>query len=345
LTHGFTLKAIADLVEGRLEGPEELTIYTIRPLDQAGPRDLSFAVGKRLREAVEKTKACALILPEGWPFEVSTPAIYVKNPYLAFALVCQRLFERPFTPRGVMDGAHIGKDVEIPEEVTIYPGVYIGEGASIGRRVTIYPGVYIGENCIIGEDTTIYPNCTIYHGTRIGDRCILHAGAVIGSDGFGYAQDRERFVKIPQVGIVVIEDDCEIGANTTIDRATLGETRIQRGTKIDNLVQIAHNCSIGENSAIVAQAGIAGSTTLGRNCMIGGQVGIVGHLHIGDRVKVAAQSGVAKDIPDDTAVLGAPALPHRIGLKVSTCLKRLPELFKEVSNLKRSLKQLKEEGK
>nr|WP_279614872.1 UDP-3-O-(3-hydroxymyristoyl)glucosamine N-acyltransferase [Dissulfuribacter thermophilus] len=340
----LTLKEISELVDGRLAGPEDLKIRAIAPLDQAGPGEISFAVGTRLKDKVLETRASALILPQNWSMESPVPSVFVKDPYLAFAKVLNFFISKPFLAKGVMEGARIGQDASIEKEVTIYPGAYIGDRVKIGKRVTIYPGVFIGDDCEIGDDSTIYANVTLYSKTVIGRRCIIHAGAVIGSDGFGFAQDGLSFVKIPQVGRVVIEDDCEIGANTTIDRATFGETRISKGTKIDNLVQIAHNCNIGENTIIVSQVGIAGSTSIGKNCMLGGQVGVVGHIKIGDRVKIGAQSGVAQSIPDDSIVSGSPAVPHRVWLKVSSLVKRLPELFKEVSSLKKAVRELKKEG-
>ncbi len=340
----YTLREIAHMVDGELVGPPDGTVKGIAPLDSATEELLSFAVSKRLKEAVDKTKAACLLLPTGWPFELKRPAILVKDPYLAFAKVLSAFTERPFVAKGVMDGAYVGEGVSLPQRVTIYPGAFVGDGAVIGEEVVIYPGAYLGEGVVVGDGTIIYPNVTIYAGCSIGRRCILHAGAVVGSDGFGFAQDGETFYKIPQVGRVVIEDDCEIGANTTIDRATLGETRIKRGTKIDNLVQIAHNCEIGPNSVLVSQVGIAGSTRVGANCMLGGQVGVVGHIKIGDRVKIGAQSGVAQDVPDDSVVSGSPAIPHREWLRISALIKRLPELFDDIRRLKKTLSSKGKEG-
>ncbi len=341
----FTLKDIARMVDGELIGPPDVVVKGIAPLDSASEELLSFAVSKRLKKAVEKSRAACFLLPKGWPFELKRPAILVEDPYLAFAKVLNAFVERPFVAKGVMDGVYLGEDVSLPEKVTIYPGAYIGDRVKIDEEVAIFPGVYVGEGASIGAGTVIYPNVTIYPGCIIGRRCILHAGAVVGSDGFGFAQDGKSFYKIPQMGRVVIEDECEIGANTTIDRATLGETRIKKGTKIDNLVQIAHNCEIGPNTIIVSQVGIAGSTKVGGNCMLGGQVGVVGHIEIGDRVKIGAKSGVAQDVPDDAVVSGAPAIPHREWLRITALIKRLPELFDELKRLKSSLESRDKEEK
>lgn len=333
----MTLRDVAKLLDGTLEGPEDLGVHGIAPLTDAGPGMLSFAVSRRMKDQVAACRASCILLPRDWPHKVNTAAIYVDDPYLAFAKVLAEFTREPWSPLGVMDGATIAPDAHVPEEVSIYNGVYVGSGARIGERVTLYPGVFIGNGVEIGDDTIIHPNVTIYPNTVIGCSCIIHAGAVIGSDGFGYAQDRGRFYKIPQVGRVVVEDQCEIGANVTIDRGTLGETRISRGVKIDNLVQIAHNCTIGPDSVIVSQVGIAGSTSIGANCMLGGQVGIVGHITIGDRVKIGAQSGVAQDIPSDSEVSGSPAMPHRTWLRVVGLVRRLPELFRDVAMLKKAV--------
>ena len=333
-----SLGNIAQLLRGELKGPSELPIKGIQALGIAGPDEISFALGLRYRKDVEKSRAGAFILPRDWPCLLDRPSILVDDPYLAYALLATAFLNKPFKAMGVSPDAHVGSDCEIDQEVSIYPGVYVGDRVHIGPAVSLYPGVYVGDGVFIGEGTTLYPNVVVYHGCRLGKRVAVHAGTVIGSDGFGYARSGNSHIKIPQTGIVVIEDDVEIGANVTIDRAALEVTRIGRGTKIDNLVQIAHNVSIGPDSILVGQVGVSGSTHLGKGVVLGGQVGIVGHIEIGDGVMVAAQSGVNKSIPAGEIVSGSPVMPHRSWLRAVSAFKHLPDLVKEVHDLKRRIK-------
>ncbi len=333
-----SLGDIAQLLKGELKGPPDLPIEGIQSLGTAGPDEISFALGPRNREDVEKSRAGAFILPRDWPYPLGRPCVLVDDPYLAYAILATAFIERPFEAIGVSPEAHIGSGCEIAKEVSIYPGVYVGDRVKIEPFVTLHPGVYVGEMVSIGEKTTLYPNVVVYHGCQLGKRVTIHSGTVIGSDGFGYARSGSSYVKIPQTGIVVIEDDVEIGANVTIDRAALEETRIGHGTKIDNLVQIAHNVSIGPDSILVGQVGISGSTRLGRGVVLGGQVGIIGHLEIGDGVMIGAQSGINKSIPAGQVVLGSPAMPHKKWKRAMAVFKHLPELAKEVRELKRLVK-------
>ncbi len=333
----MTLKQIAELVGGRLDGPADLELKSVAALDSAGPDQLSFAVGKKYLDAAMRCKAGALLVPEELASELPHPKVVTGNPYAAFAMVANSFIEQARRFSGVDPRATVGEGCRISQQVTIHTGVHIGDGVVIGDEVEIHPGTVIGDGVEIGDGCLIYPNVTIYHGCRIGKRVIIHAGAVIGSDGFGYAQHNGQHIKIPQTGIVVIEDDVEIGANTVIDRATLGETRIGAGTKIDNLVQIAHNVTVGERAIIVGQVGVAGSASIGRGVMIGGQAGIVGHISIGDGAKIGAQSGVAQDVEPGAIVSGTPATDHRQFLRMATAMKRLPELVREVKALKKAL--------
>ncbi|MGQ9812472.1 MAG: UDP-3-O-(3-hydroxymyristoyl)glucosamine N-acyltransferase [Dissulfurimicrobium sp.] len=342
-----TLGEISLLVEGRLIGPEDLYIKGISSLNLAGPDDISFAVGPHFEKDVRETRAGAVILPEKWPHLhhlTDKPVILVKDPYLACAIVSSLFNQNEFKAAGISPGAHIGKNCSISDRITIHTHVYIGDRVEIGSGVTINPGVYIGDDVKIGEDCVIYPNVVIYKGCQLGNRVIIHAGAVIGSDGFGYARRGAEHIKIPQTGIVVIEDDVEIGANVAIDRATFGETRIGRGTKIDNLVQIGHNVTIGPDSILVAQVGIAGSARLGAGVMLGGKVGVIGHIEIGDGVRVGAMSGVAKSVPSGEAVSGIPAISHRQWLRVMGVLKKLPEMEREIRELRKALNMGRDDG-
>ncbi len=336
---------IAQLIKGRLIGPPDVEIKGIMALEAAGPEQVSFAVSRKLFERAKSSEAGALIVPKDWPTDQeSRPVIVVDDPYVAYAKVARFFFIRPFEAKGISPDVIIGKDCDIHAEVTIYPGVVIGDKVRIAEAVTLYPGVVLGDGVSIGKDSTLYPNVVVYHGCQIGERVIIHAGAVIGSDGFGYAWDGREHLKIPQVGIVVIEDDVEIGANTTIDRAALGQTKIQKGTKIDNLVQIGHNVTVGPYCILVGQVGIAGSASLGAGVMIGGQAGLVGHIKIGDGAKVAAQAGVAKDLSPGEVVSGTPAISHMQFLRASSALKRLPELVKKVQELQRRLERIEGKG-
>lgn len=271
------------------------------------------------------------------------------DPYLAYAKILTLLSQKIYEPKGVHQNAWISPTAELGKELTIYPFVYIGDRCKIGDRVVIYPGVYVGEDSLIGEESILYSNVSIYSGTVIGKRVILHSGVVLGSDGFGYVKEGKKNVKIPQVGRVEVEDDVEIGANTTVDRAALGKTIIRRGVKIDNLVQVAHNVTIGEDSIIVAQVGIAGSTKIGSNVILAGQVGIVDHIEIGDNVMVGAQSGVVHDLPANQGYTGSPAQPHREFLRTITVFPKLPEMRKTLLEIERRLveveKTLSSKGK
>lgn len=339
-----TLGEIAMLVGGELKGPAELELHGIQSLAEATTGHMSFAVGTKYMEAVERSKASAFILPRKWPSDVHAPVVLVDNPYLAYAKVASLFAERPWVPLGVSPKAWVGEGCRIDPDVSIHPGAFIGDGCDIGPRVTIHPGVVLGENVTIGEGSTLHPHVVVYAGCRIGRRVAIHAGSVIGSDGFGYARDGRSHVKIPQTGTVLIEDDVEIGANAAIDRAALGETRISRGTKIDNLVQIAHNVTIGPDSLIVSQVGIAGSCRLGAGVVLGGQAGLVGHIEIGDGAMVGAKSGVAQDIGAGDVVSGIPAIPHRLWLRVSSSLKRLPDLIRELKGITDRLERLEKGG-
>jgi UDP-3-O-[3-hydroxymyristoyl] glucosamine N-acyltransferase len=336
-----SLKEIAAYLGGRVIGDENTRITGIAGLDDAGEGDLTFLANPRYVHKVATTKASAVILPPGTD-PCGKNGIEVASPQLAFAKILTLYHLFPREPKGVMEGACIGRNVTMGTDVTVYPGAFVGDGARIGDRVTLFPGVVIYEGVELGDDVTLHANVTVREKCRIGNRVIVHSGTVIGSDGFGYAPDGKGWYKIPQMGIVVIEDDVEIGANAAVDRAAIEVTLIRRGTKIDNLVQIAHNCVIGENCMIVSQTGIAGSSRLGDNVTLAGQVGIVGHLEIGDNVMVGGKSGVAANLPAGSLVSGNPAFPHREWLKASALIPRLPELKKAVTGLEKKVRELEE---
>lgn len=327
---------VAALVEGRLVGDESLVICGVKSLDEAGENDITFAV-EAFFAAAEQCSAAAVILPEGGK-ALSKPAIYVRDPRAAFARLLE-VFTPPLEfPPEVSELAYIGPDVKLGQGVTIMPFAVVDAHAVIGDRVCLYPHTYVGQYAAIGDDAVLYANVTVREYCRLGQRVIVHSGAVIGSDGFGFTTSREHIhTKVPQVGHVVVEDDVEIGAQVGIDRATTGATVIGRGTKIDNLVHIGHNCRIGANNLIVAQTGISGSTIVGDNVTFGGQVGTVGHIHIGGNSVYAARSGITNDMPEGVCCAGFPPQPHQEWLRMQAAVKKLPEYIKRIKALEKKL--------
>ena len=296
-------------MSGRYDGPEA-DITGVAPLSEAGEQHVSFLANPKYAPQMETTRAAAVLVANDLPGD-SARWIRVDNPYFAMARVVARFFAARPAPQGVSKHASIDESATLGKNAAIGAFTSIAADVVIGDDVVIYPNVTIEAGVVIGDGTIVYPQVSIYTGCRIGRRCIIHSGVVIGSDGYGFATEGGRHHKIPQVGIVRVEDDVEIGAGTTIDRAALGETVIGEGTKIDNLVQIGHNVRIGKHCLLVAQVGIAGSTELGDFVAVAGQSGLAGHLKIGNRVQVAAKSAVLADVPDDTKVMGSPAVPFR----------------------------------
>jgi len=333
------LKELAEWVGGKVIGDGEVEILGVGSIDDANTGEITFIANPRYLSKLAQTKASAIIVSTELP-QAEKPLLFVTNPHLAFAKVVSLFSSHPYQPKGVDPHAQVSPSAQLGRDLTIYPFVYIGDRCQIGDRVTLYPGVSICEDSSIGEDSVIYSNVSIYSKTVIGKRVILHSGVVVGSDGFGYVKEGKKNVKIPQVGSVEIEDDVEIGSNTTIDRAALGKTIIRRGVKIDNLVQVAHNVVIGEDSIIVAQVGISGSTKIGSNVILAGQVGVVDHVEIGDNVMVGAQSGVAHDLAPNQGYSGSPTLPHRDFLRVITIFPKLPEMRRALLDVERRLKEL-----
>jgi len=341
---GITLRHIADSIGGSVEGDDSVVINGISPLGSAKEGEISFLADPRVRDQLRVTRASAVIVKARTDL-FAGPQVIVPNPYLAYARVAAVFAPTPARFEGVSERAVIGKGVLLGKAVSVYPFVYVGREAAIGDGAILFPGVYIGDGVHIGEGTVLYPNVSVLPNCIIGRNVIIHAGSVIGSDGFGYARDGDASVKIPQTGTVEIGDEVEIGANTTIDRASFGKTVIERGVKTDNLVQIGHNVVVGEHTIIVAQAGIAGSTRIGKNVIIGPQAGIIDHLEIGDRAMVVGGSGVAKSIPAGAVVSGFPAMPHRLWLKTSGHIRRLPEYFDKLRELEKRIKELEQQEK
>lgn len=332
------LREIAALVDGELAGDGEIKICGLSNIPLARTGDLTFAVPPHLDEA-KICAASAVLIPfdaENFP----KPAIKVADPRAAFAKLLELFTPKLEIPKGISPKAHIGNDVKLADDVTIMPFAFVDNGAEIRRGTIIYPHVYIGQHVTIDEDTVIYSSATIREFCKVGKRCVIHSSAVIGADGFGFTTANGVHTKIPQVGNVVIEDDVEIGAHVGIDRAALGSTVIGHGTKIDNLVHIAHNCKIGANCLIVAQTGISGSTTVGDNVTFGGQVGTVGHITIGGNSVYAARSGISKNMPEGFFGCGFPIQSHSEWLRHQAALKKVPDLIEKIRKLEQTIDKL-----
>lgn len=340
-----TVKEIADFIGGEVIGDGSIAITGVSGIQDAQPGDITFLANNKYLVFLEKTSASAIITSR----EIKTasrPIIRTENPSLAFVKIVS--FVSPVEvvhPKGIHPTAVLGKAVKIGSDVAIGPYCVIEDNASIGDKTIIYSGSFIGASSQIGRQALIYPNVSIRERTIIGERVIIHSGSVIGSDGFGFVAVEGVHHKIPQQGVVVIEDDVEIGANVSIDRARFDKTVIGRGTKIDNLVHIAHNVIIGKNCLIVAQVGISGSTAIGDNVILAGQVGIVGHLKIGDNCVVMAQSGVSKSIPEGTTVWGYPAKPEKIAKRINASVANLPRLYDALAELKKRIEDLEKKVK
>ncbi len=334
-----TLKEIASLVSGELSGDPAIVIKNSANLEAARAGDLTFAVDDKAIDVFDRSKASAAIVPYSLNRFPSKPYVKVHDLRLAMAKLLG-LFEKRKAPQpGIHGSALVSKSAKIGSNCSIMAGVVIQDNVTIGDNVTIYPGCFIGEGCSIGRDALLYPNVTLYDRTVIGDRCVLHAGVVIGVDGFGFVPVDGKYKKIPQIGNVIIEDDVEIFANSCIARATMGSTIIKRGTKIDNLTHIAHNCKIGEDCAITALVAIAGSSELGNHVSIGGTVGVSDHVSIGENTVVMARSGVTKDIPANSVVSGFPAQDNRKELEQQAALRRLPKIIEKISEIEKQLEK------
>ncbi len=337
----YTAAEIARYLGGQVIGNDTIPLAGFAPAHTARPGDLTFAENQTFFALAEQSAASAILVAGDWPAAAKV-LIRVPNARIAFAKVLPLFFPPPaFTP-GIHPTALVAPGAEVDPSAHIGPYCIVGAGTKIGARSVLEALVHLGAAVQIGEDTRFYPRVTVYARSRIGSRVIVHAGAVVGSDGYGYVQDGEAHRKIPQIGDVVIEDDVEIGANVTIDRGALGSTIIGKGTKIDNLVQLGHNVVVGQHSLLVAQVGIAGSTRLGNHVTLAGQVGLAGHIKIGDRVVVAAQSGVMHDIPDGARWMGSPARPDRQMKRQLIAWEQLPELIRRIAAIERRLEAVEE---
>ncbi len=341
----FALGQLAELIDGKLEGDASVTITGVSSLDDATEGHITYVTEEDVLSLGEQSPAAALIVPPGLATD-RKPLIVTEDPRLAFSKVLALFAPQRRLPPGVHPTATVGSNVKLGQDVAIGAHVFVGDNAIIGDRVAIHPLAYVGYEVTIGEDTEIHPQTYIGDRVSIGTRCNICAGAVVGSDGFGYLQTEEGHHKIPQIGTVIIEDDVEVGANSTIDRATVSVTRICRGTKIDDQVHIGHNCVIGEHCLLCGQVGIAGTVTLGKGVMLGGQVGINDHTTVGDGVTVGAGSKVYGDLMEPGVYSGTPARPHRQRLRTLAATQKLPELLKRIRELESRLAELEgKEGK
>jgi UDP-3-O-[3-hydroxymyristoyl] glucosamine N-acyltransferase len=341
----FTAATIAGFLKGDIVGDPETKVNTIAKIEEGQSGALSFLANPKYEHYLYDTKSSIVLVNKGFvpSGAVSATLIKVENAYEAFASLLRLVDQARPRKKGIHATAIIEPTAKVGSEVYIGPYSYIGENCVIGDGCSVYPHVYIGDNSKLGNNCTINPGVKIYHDCIIGEECIIHAGSVIGSDGFGFApQSDNEYMKIPQLGNVVLEDHVEIGANVTIDRATMGSTFIRKGVKLDNLIQIGHNVEIGENTVMAAQTGISGSTKVGKNCMFGGQVGLAGHLKIANGSKIGAQGGVLGDIKEENSVIiGSPAIELRQFLKSSVIFKKLPEMKVKLDSLEKEVESLK----
>jgi UDP-3-O-[3-hydroxymyristoyl] glucosamine N-acyltransferase len=341
----FTAATIAVFLNGVIEGDPDIKVNTIAKIEEGQPGALSFLANPKYEHFIYETKSSIVLVNKSFvpSARIEATLIKVENSYEAFASLLRLVDQARPRKKGIHTTAIIEATAKVGSDVFIGPYTYVGENCIIGDGCSIYPHVYIGDNTKLGNNCTVNPGVKIYHDCILGEGCIIHAGTVIGSDGFGFApQSESEFMKIPQLGNVVLEDHVEIGANVAIDRATMGSTIIRKGVKLDNLIQIAHNVEVGENSVMAAQTGISGSTKVGKNCMFGGQVGLAGHLKIANGTKIGAQGGILGDVKEEnTAIIGSPAIEVKQFLRSSVIFKKLPEMKLKIDSLEKEIESLK----
>ena len=344
----FSAKEIASILQGKIEGNEQVKVSDFSKIEEGKPGTLTFLANPKYTHYIYHTQANIALVNDDFVPEKELPStltlIRVSNAYVALASLMEWVEKGKIHKKGIESPAYVSPSAKIsPETVYIGAFAYIGDNVVLGNNVKIYPQSYIGDNVTIGDDTIIYSGAKIYADCQIGNRCIIHAGAVIGADGFGFAKEGDNYKKISQLGNVRIEDDVEIGANTTIDRAVMDSTIIRRGVKLDNLIQVAHNVEIGENTAIAAQAGISGSTKVGKNCMFGGQVGLGGHIKIGDQVNIGAQAGVISNIEEGRNIIGSPGIDVKNFFRSSLLFQKFPDIYRTLNRLEKEVETLKKE--
>lgn len=343
----FTAEQIANVIGGRVEGNKDAKVHTFAKIEEGTEGAISFLSNPKYTHYLYNTKSSIVIVNEDLELEkdVDATLIRVKNAYESIAKLLQIYEASKPKKTGVAPQAYIAPSAKLGNNCYVGPFAYVGEGAEIGDGCQIYPHAVIGDNVKVGTNCIFYPNTTIYQGCNIGNNVTIHAGSVIGADGFGFAPGADGYDKIPQIGIVVIEDNVEIGANTCVDRSTMGATVIHKGVKLDNLVQVAHNVEIGENTVMSAQVGIAGSTKVGSWCMFGGQVGLAGHITIGDKTFLGAQSGVPGSLKGGEELIGTPPMNPRAYFKSQAIFRRLPDMYKDLNDAKKKIEELNEKIK
>lgn len=342
----FTAEQIATVLNGTIEGDSSVEVNNFSRIEEGKPGTLTFLANPKYTHYIYTTEASIVLVNNDFKAEQPLRATIIRcaNAYAALAMLMDMVEKSKPQKSGVEPMSYVAEGVTLGDNVYVGGFAYIAENTRIGNNTKIYPQAYIGENVKIGDNTIIYPGVKIYPGCIIGSNCILHAGVVIGSDGFGFAPENGEYKKIPQTGIVIVEDDVEIGANTTIDRAVMDATIIHKGVKLDNLIQIAHNVEIGENTVMAAQVGISGSTKVGKHCMFGGQVGLGGHITIGDNANIGAQSGIISNIEADAKILGSPAIPVKDFFRSSIIFPKLPEIYRQIAQLQKEIEALKSEN-
>ncbi|MCM1022023.1 MAG: UDP-3-O-(3-hydroxymyristoyl)glucosamine N-acyltransferase [Muribaculaceae bacterium] len=338
----FSANQIAALVNGAVEGDGNVTVNTFAKIEEGHKGAISFLANPKYTHFIYDTQSSIVLVSRSFVAEkpISATLIRVDDPYATVAQLLDMVSKLTLQhPVGIEQPCSIAEGVELDSEAYVGAFSYIAKGAKLGKGVKIYPQCYIGAGVEIGDGSVLYPGVKVYYGCKIGRNCILHSGVVVGADGFGFAPKDGAYSKIPQLGNVIIADDVEIGANACVDRATMGSTRIHKGVKLDNLIQVAHNCEIGEHTVMASQAGVAGSTKIGAHCMVGGQVGFAGHIRIGDGVQIGAQSGVPHDVEAGQRIMGYPAVPASDFFRQSVNIKNLSELTKKVRSLEQQLKK------
>ena len=339
----FTAKQIADFLGGTVDGNENAAVHTFAKIEEGVPGALSFLSNVKYTQYLYSTKSSIVLINKDFKPEqpISATLVRVDNAYESLAKLMSLYASMKPGRTGISSLASVSEKAKIGKNVYIGPFAVVEDGAAIGDNTQIYPHVIIGEGATVGSDCVLYPHVTIYYACKVGNRCILHAGSVIGADGFGFAPTPNGYDKIPQIGIAELEDDVEIGANTCVDRSTMGRTVVHKGVKLDNFVQVAHNVEVGENTVISAQTGIAGSSKIGSWCMIGGQCGVTGHITIGDRVNFCAKTGAISNTESGQTIMGYPAINHRNYLRSSILFKNLPEMDKTIRQLEKEIEELK----
>jgi len=343
----FTARQIAEILNGTIEGDAGATVSSFSKIEEGKQGTISFLANPKYKHYIYSTRASIVLVNDDFEAEepVQATLIRVPNAYAALAMLLDMVEKMKPRKKGIEPMTYIADNVKKGNDIYVGSFSYISEHVSIGDNTQIYPQVYIGEGAVIGENTIVYAGVKIYPGCKIGNNCIIHSGAVIGSDGFGFAPDGDTYKKIPQTGIVIIEDDVEIGANTTIDRAVMDATIIRKGVKLDNLIQIAHNVEIGDNTVMAAQVGISGSTKIGRNCMLGGQAGLAGHITVGDRANIGAQSGVISNVKEEAQVIGSPPMPVKNFFRSSAVFAKLPDIYRQMGQMEKEIERLKDKLK